>query len=91
MGGLTMDAAGNLYGTTYRGLRDLGNYGTVFKLSPGNKNKWTYTFVYSFDDQWQADGCGPTSRLVFDKAGNLYGTTESGGEAIWGTVYEITP
>ena len=89
--GLSADPAGNLYGTTYNGGE--WNCGTVFKLSPRESNRWKFTVVYSFkldyDEHW--DGCGPSSGVVIDAAGNLYGTTLTGG--IWdtGTVYEITP
>jgi len=85
--GLTADSAGNLYGTTYKG--GLG-CGTVFKLSPGKNNHWTHTVLHSFDDNY-SEGCGPLGGVVLDKAGNLYGTTEMGGDYVWGTVYEITP
>lgn len=88
MAGLTADAAGNLYGTTASGGE--GDCGTVFKLSPGTNEKWTHTVLYSFDLN-NSDGCTPTSGVVFDKAGNLYGTTLWGGDGLYGTVYEIIP
>jgi uncharacterized repeat protein (TIGR03803 family) len=90
MAGLTADAAGNLYGTTYSGGQDGRDCGTVFKLSPGKNNKWTHTVLYSFDPS-QSEACGPTGGVVFDKAGNLYGTTQWGGDYGYGTVYEIIP
>ncbi len=92
MAGLTADATGNLYGTTYRGGDTDSDCGTVFKLSPGANSKWTYTVLYSFDfyNNW-VDGCNPASSVVFDEAGNLYGTTVWGGEDDWGAVYQITP
>ena len=90
MAGLTADAAGNLYGTTYSGGQDGRGCGTVFKLSPGKNNKWTHTVLYSFDP-YQSEGCHPTGGLVFGKAGNLYGTTQQGGDNSRGTVYEIIP
>ncbi|HUM06983.1 MAG TPA: choice-of-anchor tandem repeat GloVer-containing protein [Terriglobales bacterium] len=92
MAGLTADAAGNLYGTTYKGGLPDSNCGTVFKLSPGKtqSTKWNYNVLYSFD-LYNGDGCNPMSGLTFDKAGNLYGTTTDGGEYYRGTVYEITP
>ena len=88
MAGLTSDAAGNLYGTTSQG----GEWGcgTVFKLSPETNNRWKFSVVYSFD-QSGGDGCSPTSGVVLDAAGNIYGTTEYGGWYSWGTVYEIIP
>jgi uncharacterized repeat protein (TIGR03803 family) len=84
--GVVMDAAGNLYGTTVFGGPD--NAGTVFKLTPGAKNKWTHTLLYSFTGG--ADGGEIYSGVVFDTAGNLYGTAASFGNGA-GVVYEVTP
>jgi uncharacterized repeat protein (TIGR03803 family) len=77
---LTFDTSGNLYGTTYSG----GNVkncspngcGVVFKLIPGANGKWTETVLHSFSGE---DGANPWAGLIFDSAGNLYGTTNSGG------------
>ena len=90
---LTMDAVGNLYGTTYGdGAYRAGN---VFKLTPSN-GSWTYTSLYDFTGG--SDGGLPESGVVFDAAGNLYGTTTGGGNAGGpcgrqgcGVVWEITP
>ena len=85
-GSQTMDAAGNLYGTTFRsGIYD--NW-SVFKLSrsPGG---WTYTSLYDFTGG--SDGAWPISAIVFDGTGNLYGTTSLGGEYGWGAIFKITP
>jgi uncharacterized repeat protein (TIGR03803 family) len=71
--GLVFDTAGNLYGTTVGG--GLSN-GTVFKLSPNGDGTWTESVIYSF--QW-SDGVYPLADLIFDDAGNLYGTTIQGG------------
>jgi uncharacterized repeat protein (TIGR03803 family) len=71
---LIMDKAANLYGTTTNG-GSAGN-GTVFKLAPGG----TESVLYSFCTKTNCDdGAYPISGLVADKAGNLYGTTQSGG------------
>ena len=83
--GLVMDPAGNLYGTTVLG--GAGDSGTVFKLTPGAKNKWTHTLLYSFTGG--ADGDQIYSGVVLDSAGNLYGTAAGGGTG--GVVYEVTP
>jgi uncharacterized repeat protein (TIGR03803 family) len=92
--GLILDSSGNLYGTTENGGGGTdcsGNYagcGTVFELSPNGSGGWTETILYSF--QGGSDGALPTSGLVFDQAGNLYGTTRFGG-GTFGTVFELSP
>lgn len=83
--GLVSDSAGNLYGTTLGG--GIGD-GNVYLLSPSNGG-WTESLVYSFTGG--DDGSGPLGGLTFDGAGNLYGTTDSGGLYGEGTVYELTP
>jgi uncharacterized repeat protein (TIGR03803 family) len=90
-GTLIFDSAGNLYGMTYYGGRYNG--GTVFKLSPSSGGAWTETVLHSFDPVNHKDGGYPypVASLLFDSAGNLYGTTTSGGEFEEGTVFELTP
>ena len=85
--GLIFDAAGNLYGTTNAG----GTYdaGTVFKLAPTGDGSWTETVLHNFGNG--TDGALPAAGLIFDAAGNLYGTTEVGGFYGDGTVFELTP
>lgn len=92
--GVISDAAGNLYGTTFYGGAS-GN-GMVFELSP-NAGGWKRTILHSFNYDG-IDGFWATGGLVFDAAGNLYGTTEFGGtggctSAIGGcgTVFQLTP
>ena len=96
-GGLIFDAVGNLYGTTpYGGTY---GYGTVFELSPVAGGGWTETVLYSFNDNNGTDGVYPEAGLIFDAAGNLYGTTLVGGPYYCpggdgygcGTVFELTP
>ncbi len=71
---LTMDAAGNLYGTTIGdGARGLGN---VFKLIR-SAHGWTYASIYDFTGG--SDGMEPFSNVIFDPNGNLYGTATHGG------------
>ncbi|MGO9517374.1 MAG: choice-of-anchor tandem repeat GloVer-containing protein [Candidatus Korobacteraceae bacterium] len=85
---LVMDATGSLYGTTMFGGQGFGGgAGTVFKLTPANGG-WTYTSLHDFVG---TDGAYPTSSLVFDVNGNLYGTTTQGGASNAGVVFEITP
>jgi uncharacterized repeat protein (TIGR03803 family) len=83
--GLTMDANGNLYGTTAGGGEY--QYGTVYELTNTN-GKWSETVLHSFD---AIDGIPPSPSLeiTIDAKGNRYGTTQSGGSANNGTVFEI--
>jgi uncharacterized repeat protein (TIGR03803 family) len=89
--GLIADAPGNLYGTTQSG--GTAGWGTAYKLSP-NGAGWSESILYSFDGQ--SDGRFPFARLIFDGSGNLYGTTESGGNMSGcngtgcGTVFKLT-
>jgi uncharacterized repeat protein (TIGR03803 family) len=88
--GVTMDAAGNLCGTTF-GDGKYG-YGSAFKLTPFN-GSWTYTDLYDFTGG--SDGKYVDSHVVFDANGNLYGTAAGGGTGCsgngCGVVWEITP
>lgn len=86
--GLILDAAGNLYGTTVAG--GAYNSGTVFELMRTVGGSWRERVLHSFDDDG-ADGTDPNASLVFDAAGNLYGTTSAGGADNSGTVFELTP
>src|SRR5690349_7442360 len=83
-----MDAAGNLYGTTSGGgassIRCPVGRGTVFKLdTSGNE-----TVLYSFTG-YPDDGGFPGTGLIRDTAGNLYGTTSSGGASNHGTIFKL--
>jgi uncharacterized repeat protein (TIGR03803 family) len=80
--GAILDSAGNLYGTTADGgsLRN----GTVFRVDPSG----TETVLYSFAG-YPSDGATPTGSLVRDAAGNLYGTTSSGGSMNYGVVFKL--
>jgi uncharacterized repeat protein (TIGR03803 family) len=81
---LISDAAGNLYGTTVS--CGTHNSGTAFKLKAGTK--WTEVVLHGFGSN-ENDGRNPWAGLIFDPAGNLYGTTNGGG--LNGTVFELTP
>jgi len=87
--GVIFDAAGNLYGTTTVGGGDTHGYngfGTVFKLTPNSNGRWTETVLHRFYDH---PGANPYAGLIFDAAGNLYGTTRGDGFTTFGTVFEI--
>ncbi len=73
--GVITDAAGNLYGTTFYG--GLYGMGMVYELSP-SASGWQETILHSFNVDG-TDGYFPTGGLIFDKAGNLYGTAQFGG------------
>src|SRR5208282_2173298 len=81
------DAAGNLYSTTQSG--GAFGHGTVFRLTPSTGGGWTESVLYSFAGG--SDGSEPFTGLIFDSAGNLYGTTAYGGSSGVGTVYELSP
>src|SRR5271165_2696192 len=84
---LFRDAAGNLYGTTAEGGSQ--QMGTVFELSPKAGGGWTEQVIYSF--QGGTDGSSPSSGVIADAAGNLYGETGEGGSQSVGAVYELSP
>jgi uncharacterized repeat protein (TIGR03803 family) len=89
--GLIRDSLGNLYGTTEFG--GTYNHGTVFEITPNASENWTESVLYSFTGSW--DGGQPFGTLIFDTAGNLYGTTNFGGSANCklgcGTIFKLTP
>jgi len=89
MAGLIFDHTGNLYGTTASG----GTYGagTVFELSPNTDGSWSETVLHSFDWEGEQDGAEPNVDLIFDNAGNLYGTTYAGGPKDYGIVFKLLP
>lgn len=84
---LTLDSSGNLYGTTYNG----GSYsdGTVFRLTNGSGG-WSESVLYNFTGG--DNGFASSAGVVFDREGNLYGTTDApgGGDDV-GNVYKLTP
>jgi uncharacterized repeat protein (TIGR03803 family) len=87
---LIFDQAGNFYGTTFAGgdqeLCLAGGCGVVFKLTPNSKGGWNERLLHTFADR---PGASPHAGLIFDPAGNLYGT--SSGNTTLGSVFEITP
>jgi hypothetical protein len=94
--GLVFDGAGNLYGTAQFGgdssCKPFG-CGVVFELSPSSSGAWNETVIHTFDG---TDGEVPQSPLIFDAAGNLYGSTAEGGTVSslcsigCGTIFELT-
>jgi uncharacterized repeat protein (TIGR03803 family) len=92
--GLILDSQGNLYGVAESG--GTRGAGVVYELSPSTGGAWTETVLYNFKGGAE-DGASPHATLMADSAGNLYGTTVSGGQASTtcrtgcGTVYMLTP
>jgi len=88
--GLFVDAAGNLYGTTSSG----GAYGqgVIFELSQSG-GSWSETVLYSFCPGGGSctDGTYPSSPLMMDSSGNLYGTTANGGNGGNGVLFRLVP
>jgi uncharacterized repeat protein (TIGR03803 family) len=106
-GGVIIDASGNIYGTTAYGgsgecvlLGINGGCGTVYEFFPPETKAgaWTYAILYSF--KGGNDGYLPNGDLVFDSAGNIYGSTAFGGGRgstcdpyyqYCGTVFKLSP
>jgi len=103
-GALIFDGAGNLYGTTSSGGGSpdqcssgaFSGCGIVFELSPKSSEVWKESVLYRF--QISGGGAGPYGGVVFDPAGNLYGTAAAGGNCCdpifgWGAgvVFQLTP
>jgi hypothetical protein len=93
-GGLPFDSSGALYGTTASGGTNYN--GTVFKLVPPSTQggAWTEEVLYRF--QGGADGRQPSMSVVFDQNGNLFGSTQFGGNVQacgggCGTIFELSP
>ncbi len=86
VGGLIADGSGALYGTTQGG--GSAAFGAVFKLTPSGKG-YNESVLYSF--QGTADGAHPSSTLLADLSGALYGTASTGGSGAAGTVFKLTP
>jgi uncharacterized repeat protein (TIGR03803 family) len=86
--GVAMDKQGNLYGTTTGG--GAYGYGTVFELSPNSDGTWTEIVLHSFKNG-DPDGQEPDANLVLDAAGNIYGTTPTGGKHDVGSAFKLTP
>jgi len=82
VGGVIIDSAGNLYGTTSKG--GTGGVGTIFKLDPSGNKTILHNFV-------GPDGATPNATLLRDSSGNLFGTTREGGTSKVGTVFRLDP
>jgi uncharacterized repeat protein (TIGR03803 family) len=85
---LTFDEKGNLYGTA-GGDSGSSPYGNVFELIP-SASGWRESTLYTFQPSG-GDGQHPNGGVIFDKSGNLYGTTTLGGASSFGTLFELSP
>lgn len=90
-GDLVFDQAGNIYGTTSvggDGSQCVEDCGTAYELAHSNGG-WTENILHVFGQT--GDGDEPTSGVIFDRAGNLYGATSGGGANRRGSVFELMP
>jgi uncharacterized repeat protein (TIGR03803 family) len=97
--GVTLDASGNLYGTTLVGgpstLCTGFGCGVVYKLTRTANGSWNETVLHTF--RGGPDGAYPWGGVIFDSNGNLYGTAQQGGDLSactpdgCGTVFELSP
>jgi hypothetical protein len=90
---LTLDKNGNLYGTTSLGqLGGPAEAGTVFELSPPavEGQPWAETVLYAFQP-YKDDPDYSSAGVIFDQAGNLYGTSQNGGRSYQGTAFKLKP
>ena len=81
-----LDSNGNLYGTTSAGGAHA--WGTVFELTPSGSG-WTEQVLYNFTNG--NDGRSPAGGVIFDSAGNLYGSAQNNGQNFGGTVFKLSP
>jgi len=96
LGGLALDSAGNLYGTTEGGggsdACGTSGCGTIFELSSEGGGTLTFKMIGAFNN---TDGAAPDSGVIVDTAGNLYGTTSAGGSSphceSCGVVFTLSP
>ena len=86
-GNLVFDAAKNIYGTTYQG--GTYNYGIVYEMTHANGG-WTENVLYNFDGQGSNGWGNPYSGVIFDRDGNLYGTTTLPNQDGDGAAYQLT-
>jgi hypothetical protein len=83
---VAFDAVGTLYGTLPAAT--VHDVGKVYTLTPSN-GSWVYDVIYSFGAL--PDAQGPSTGLIFDRSGNIFGLTSGGGTGTCGTVYQLIP
>jgi uncharacterized repeat protein (TIGR03803 family) len=82
--GVIASSSGSLYGTTVKG--GANGFGTVFELAPSSGGGWVFNTIHTFSG---SDGATSYTPVTFDAAGNLYGTTRTGGTHGYGVVFEM--
>jgi uncharacterized repeat protein (TIGR03803 family) len=87
VGPVAFDSAGNLYAAAQAG--GYNGSGTIIELSPRATAPWFERVVHYFANT--PDGADPASGVIVNSSGDLFGTTSGGGNAQFGTVFEITP
>jgi uncharacterized repeat protein (TIGR03803 family) len=87
-GGVILDSAGNLYGTTIAGGSSNCGCGVAFKLPPQTGGSWKYTLLHTFVG---SDGAQPDANLTLGPDGKLCGTAATGGAHGGGVVFQMTP
>lgn len=100
LGNLTFDSAGRIYGATQADTSGYGGYGGVFRLTPSPnaprtvEQPWRITWLHHFNG---SDGWEPSYGVTLDSHGNVYGSTQYGGQNLQacnagcGVVFELTP
>lgn len=89
VGGVVLDSAGNIFGTTTNGGVNNADNGVVFKLTTAGNEKVLYSFCSKANCK---DGYGANVPMIVDAEGDLFGTTEEGGaNGDAGIVFELTP
>jgi uncharacterized repeat protein (TIGR03803 family) len=89
-GGVIVDASGNLYGTTALGgtsTNCANGCGVVYALTESSQGMWNEKVIHQFTG---TNGSDPQGSLMMDAAGNLYGTTQTGGSKGFGIVFKLT-
>jgi uncharacterized repeat protein (TIGR03803 family) len=84
VGGVVIDKAGNVFGTTFDG--GINGGGTIYELSPSSSG-WTFTTIYSLIGGYS----GPYNKLTLDGKGNIYGFTNSAGLNGLGSIFKLSP
>jgi uncharacterized repeat protein (TIGR03803 family) len=84
-GGLVLDPAGHIFGTTFIGGNDTDN-GVAFALDPSFEDIYIFCVVGAC-----TDGTNPNPGMLIDGQGNLYGTTEYSGPTDGGVIFELSP